>query len=46
MDLVTKRLEAGKFYLQQLVSESLSAYDKGEWLVLVRARAKKLDAQM
>ena len=45
MDVVTKRLEAGKCYLKQLVDESLSAYVKGEWLALVRAKAKKLDAQ-
>ena len=42
VNTVTKRLNDGRCYLMQLVSDSLNGYPKGEWLAIVRAKSKKL----
>ena len=43
MDALAKRVEAAGEYMTGLILEDFQNYQKGEWLGLVRARARELN---
>ena len=43
MDNLTHRKASAEAYLNTLVSDEFEKYEKGEWVALVRAQARKED---
>ena len=43
MNALTERKEAARAYVLALVEEGMTQFDKGEWLIMVKAHNKNIN---